>query len=62
MEERAAAFVAQRGGCRATFFNYRRLLGGDGTLKKPLSERVEKRALSTSTTQGLGEWYPGLMR
>jgi hypothetical protein len=29
IEARAAAFVAQRGGCRATFFNYRRkLLGG----------------------------------
>jgi hypothetical protein len=27
MEERAKAFVAQGGGCRATFYNYRRKLG-----------------------------------
>ena len=26
MESRAAAFVRQGGGCRATFFNYRRYL------------------------------------
>jgi hypothetical protein len=28
IEERAAAFVAQGGGCRATFYNYRRKIGG----------------------------------
>jgi hypothetical protein len=28
VEARAQAFVARGGGCRATFFNYRRLLGG----------------------------------
>src|SRR5271166_5320446 len=28
MESRAAAFVRQGGGCRATFFNYRRKIGG----------------------------------
>jgi hypothetical protein len=27
--ERVKAFVAQGGGCRATFFNYRRKLGGE---------------------------------
>ena len=34
MEARAAAFVAQKGGCRATFYNYRRRLGGSGTARK----------------------------
>jgi CubicO group peptidase (beta-lactamase class C family) len=28
IEARAAAFVARGGGCRATFYNYRRKLGG----------------------------------
>jgi hypothetical protein len=28
MEARAGAFVAQGGGCRATFYNHRRRLGG----------------------------------
>jgi hypothetical protein len=28
IEARAAAFVAQGGGCRAMFFNYRRKIGG----------------------------------
>jgi hypothetical protein len=33
---RVKAFVEQRGGCRATFFNYRRKLGsGNGTGGKP---------------------------
>ena len=30
VEARAEAFVAQGGGCRATFYNYRRRLGGTG--------------------------------
>jgi hypothetical protein len=30
IEARAAAFVAQGGGCRATFYNYRHRLGGNG--------------------------------
>jgi hypothetical protein len=34
MEARAQAFVAQGGGCRATFYNYRCKLGGNGTLGK----------------------------
>jgi hypothetical protein len=34
--ERVKAFVAQGGGCRATFFNYcRKLRGGNGTEEKP---------------------------
>ena len=32
---RVKAFVEQGGGCRATFFNYRRKLGGDETAKEP---------------------------
>ena len=33
---RVAAFVAKGGGCRATFFNYRRRLGnGNGTGQAP---------------------------
>ena len=32
---RVKAFVAQGGGCRATFFNYRRKLGGNGTGQAP---------------------------
>jgi hypothetical protein len=31
MEARAAAFVERRGGCRATFYNLRRRLGGTKT-------------------------------
>ena len=30
IEARAAAFVKQGGGCRATFYNYRRKIGGNG--------------------------------
>ena len=29
--DRVKAFVEQGGGCRATFFNYRRKLGGNGS-------------------------------
>ena len=33
---RVQAFVQQGGGCRATFFNYRRkLAGGNGTVRGP---------------------------
>ena len=32
MEAKAGAFVAQGGGCRATFYNYRRKLGRNGTV------------------------------
>ena len=40
IEARAKAFVAQGGGCRATFFNYRRRLGGGiGTQPRPPSDR-----------------------
>jgi hypothetical protein len=33
--ERVRAFVERGGGCRATFFNYRRKLGENGTARKP---------------------------
>jgi hypothetical protein len=35
MEARAAAFVRRGGGCRATFYNYRRKLGGPATGPAP---------------------------
>ncbi len=38
MEAKAGAFVKQGGGCRATFYNYRRKLGGARTLGKPAGE------------------------
>lgn len=37
MEARAAAFVRQGGGCRATFFKYRRKLGGGNGTREEAS-------------------------
>jgi len=37
MADRVKAFVEQGGGCRATFFNYRRRLGAEKIEKKVVS-------------------------
>jgi hypothetical protein len=39
--DKARAFVQQAGGCRATFFNYRRRLG-NGAAEKPVKGQTRE--------------------